>query len=91
MLSSSVPGVGYVWTSTLPPSRTGASSLWARTFSAGRRVRGMRWVSSRVAARRPAPDRREVLRTSIGADVPSARGKASGNWRMPFTSAPRNV
>ena len=57
----------------------------------GRRVSGMRWVSRRVAASRAAPERREVLRTSTGAGRPSARGKASGKSRMPFTSAPRNA
>ncbi len=91
MLSSSVPDVGYVYTSTRPPSRTGDNSRWARTFWAGRRVRGMRWVSSRVAVSRAAPERREVPSTSTGAGCPSARGKAFGNSRMPFTSAPRNV
>ncbi len=91
MLSSSVPEVGYVYASTRPPSLTGASSRWARTFSAGRRVSGMRWVSSRVAASRPAPERRDVRSTATGAGRPSARGKVCGKSRMPFTSAPRNV
>lgn len=91
MLSSSVPAVGYVYTSTRPPSRTGASSRWARTFSDGSRVSGMRWVTRRVAASRAAPERREVRRTSTGAVRPSARGKAYGKSRMPFTSAPRNA
>lgn len=91
MLSSSVPGVGYVYTSTWPPSRTGDSSRWARTFWAGSLVRGMRWVSRRVAVSRVAPERREVRSTSTGAGPPPARGKALGKSRMPFTSAPRNV
>ncbi|CAM5454193.1 hypothetical protein STENM327S_00540 [Streptomyces tendae] len=91
MLSSSVPEVGYVYTSTRPPSRAGVSSRWARTLSAGRRVSGMRRVSSRVAASRSAPDRREVRSTSTGAGRPSARGKAVGKSRMPFTSAPRKA
>ncbi|PPS80619.1 hypothetical protein BZZ08_05805 [Streptomyces sp. MH60] len=91
MLSSSVPEVGYVYTSTRPPSRAGESSRWARTLSAGRRVSGMRRVSSRVASSRAAPDRREVRSTSTGAGRPSARGKAAGKSRMPFTSAPRKA
>lgn len=51
----------------------------------------MRWVIRRVAVSRAAPERREVRSTSTGAGRPSARGKASGKSRMPFTSAPRKA
>ena len=68
-----------------------ASSRWARTFSAGSRVSGIRRVSSRVAASSPAPERREVRQDlDRGGRRPRAR-KASGKSRMPFTSAPRKA
>lgn len=91
MLSSSVEAVGYVYVSTVPPSRAAPSSRWARTFAEGSRVSGIRRVSSRVAASSRSPERRETVRTPTGAGAPSARRKTSGKSRMPFTSAPRKA
>ena len=98
MLSSSAPAVGYVYTSIRPggplsaaSSAGGTRSRWARTASAGSRGRGIRRVSSRVAASRAGRERREVPSTSTGAGVPSARGNAWGKSRMPLMSAPRKA
>lgn len=86
MLSSSAPAVGYVKTSTRPPSRTGARFRWARTASAGRRGTGIRVVSSRVAARRAAPERRPTVRA-----LTRAPGKADPKSRVLLMSAPRKA
>ncbi len=86
MLSSSAPAVGYVNTSTPPPSRTGVRARWARTAADGRRGTGIRDVSSRVAARRPAPERRATVSACT-----AAPGKEPSKSRMLLMSAPRKA
>ncbi len=92
MPSAWAPAVVYVCASTRSATGGPAAtrSRWARRYSAGRPVAGMRRATSRLTASATGPSRRQRRRVTTSARRPSAWGKRAGNSSRPRTSAPRN-